>query len=123
MSHQRKPGLAWTRADLAAIIFLLLPGAIWLGWKSAQPRIGFTDQPPAETQRVRAATDRIDPNTASAVSMLRLRGIGPSRAKAIIEYRNSHGPNAFGTVGDLTRIRGIGPGTVHRIAPDLSLPR
>jgi len=123
MSHQRKPGLAWTRADLAAVMFLLLVGAIWLGWESGRPRIEFTGQPPAETQRVRAARDRIDPNTASAASMLRLRGIGPARAGAIIEYRDSHGPNVFRTVDDLAEINGIGPGTIHGIAPDLSLPK
>ena len=55
--------------------------------------------------------------------MLRLSGIGPARAGAIIEYRDAHGPNAFRTVADLTRVRGIGPGTIHRIAPDLSLPK
>jgi len=102
---------------------LLLLGAVWLGWQSAQPRIEFGDQPPAEDHRVRAATDKIDPNTASAASMLRLRGIGPAKAGEIIKYRDSHGPNAFGTVADLTRVRGIGPGTLHRIAPDLSLPK
>jgi competence protein ComEA len=108
---------------LAAVVSLLLLGAIWLGWQSAQPRIEFADQPHAETQRVRAATDRIDPNTASEASMLRLGGIGPARAGAIIEFRKNHGPNAFRTVADLTSVRGIGPGTIHRIAPDLSLPK
>jgi len=123
MSHQRQPGLAWTPADLAAVMFLLLLGAVWLGWRAARPRIEFADQPQAETQRVRAATDRIDPNTASEASMLRLGGIGPARAGAIIKYRKDHGPNAFRTAADLTRIHGIGPGTIHRIAPDLSLPK
>jgi len=123
MSHQRQPDLVWTRADLAAVMFLLLLGAIWLTWESAQPRIEFADQPLAKSQRVRAATDRIDPNTASAASMRRLGGIGPARAGAIIEYRSSHGPNAFRTAADLAGVHGIGPGTIHRIAPDLSLPK
>ena len=115
--------MEWTRADMAAVIGLLLVWAVLLGWESARQRIEFADQPPADSQRVRAVTDRIDPNTASAVSMLRLRGIGPARAGAIIEYRSSHGPNAFRTATDLTAVRGIGPGTVHRMAPDLSLPK
>ena len=102
---------------------LLLPGLTWLGWESARPRIEFADQPPAETRRVSDATDRIDPNTASEASMLRLSGIGPARARAIVEYRRSHGPNAFRTAGDLIGVRGIGPGTIHRIEPDLSLPK
>jgi len=102
---------------------LLLLGTISLGWQAAKPRINFEDQPPANAQRVRAVTDLIDPNTASQASMLRLRGIGPAKAGAIIDYRTAHGPNAFGTVEDLTGVRGIGPGTVHRITPDLSLPK
>ena len=115
--------MAWTRANLATVMSLLLLGAVRLGLESGRSHVEFTDQPPAQTLRVRGAADRIDPNTASAASMVRLSGIGPARASAIIEYRNSHGPGAFKTADDLTRIRGIGPGTIHRIAPDLSLPQ
>jgi competence ComEA-like helix-hairpin-helix protein len=102
---------------------LLIAGAVLIGWQSRRPRLVFTDQPPAQTQRVRQATDRIDPNTASAASMVRLSGIGPTRAASIIEYRDSHGPESFKTADDLDMIRGIGPGTIRRIAPDLSLPQ
>ena len=123
MSLQRKPELAWTRADLAAMMSILLLAAVWLGWESAKSRIEFADQPLANSLRVRDATDRIDPNTASLASMLRLRGIGRVKAGDIIEYRNSHGPNAFRTIGDLMQIHGIKEGTIHNIATDLSLPK
>lgn len=102
---------------------LLLLAAGWFGWESTRPKIEFSDLPPADIRRVHAARDRIDPNTASEASMLRLGGIGPSRARSIVEYRRARGPDAFKTAADLAAIKGIGPGTIHRIAPDLSLPK
>jgi competence ComEA-like helix-hairpin-helix protein len=108
---------------MVVMLSLLLIGTVWIAWEVTRARVEFTDQPLAEIQRVRQATERIDPNTASQASMLRLHGIGPARARAIIEYRNAHGPDAFRSIEDLTRIRGIGPGTIRRIASDLSLPK
>jgi len=110
------------RSDLAGIIVLCLCAAVWVTVRLNGPRITFADNPPADAQRLRAAEERIDPNTASVASMLRLRGIGPARAGAIVEYRNSRGTNAFEAADDLAEIRGIGPGTVRRIAGELSLP-
>jgi len=46
-------------------------------------------------------------NTASAAELDRLPGIGPSLAKEIIAYRESHG--AFAAVEDLLLVPGIGP--------------
>jgi competence ComEA-like helix-hairpin-helix protein len=108
---------------MGAIIFLLLAAAVWLGWTSSRPRIGFVNQPPPQARRVRAAEERIDPNTASQASMLRLYGIGPVKARKIIDYRTAHGPDAFKAAGDLMNIRGFGPVTIHRIASELSLPQ
>ncbi|MFI4917251.1 MAG: helix-hairpin-helix domain-containing protein [Phycisphaerales bacterium JB060] len=57
----------------------------------------------------------IDINTASADRLELLPGIGPSRAAAIIESRQSVGP--FRTVEDLARVHGIGPATVEGVRP------
>jgi competence protein ComEA len=54
----------------------------------------------------------IDVNRAGAELLEELPGIGPSKARAIIEARTSGGP--FRDAEDLTRARGIGPGTVRR---------
>ncbi len=54
----------------------------------------------------------IDVNRASAELLEELPGIGPSKARAILEERTAHGP--FKDAEDLTRVRGIGPGTVRR---------
>ncbi len=57
----------------------------------------------------------IDLNTASAVQLDTLPGIGPARAAAIVEDRARHGP--FRAVSDLDRVPGIGPATLARVAP------
>jgi len=110
------------RTDLAGIMVLCLCAAVWIAVRLNRPRITFADHPPADAQRARIAEQRIDPNTASVASMLRLRGIGPVKAKAIVTYRDQHGPGAFETADDLTNVDGISTGTVRRIARELSLP-
>ncbi|MDR5898585.1 ComEA family DNA-binding protein [Halomonas vilamensis] len=55
----------------------------------------------------------INVNTADAELLAELPGIGPSRADAIIEERDTNGE--FSSADDLTRINGIGPATVDRI--------
>ena len=64
---------------------------------------------------------RINPNDAPAASLVRLPGIGLSRAQAIITYRNNvhrHESNsqAFYNHDDLQKIKGIGPKTVQKIS-------
>lgn len=66
-----------------------------------------------------APGERLDPNTASEEELDRLPGIGPAAARAIVASRIAEGP--FGDVGALTRVRGIGPATVERLAPHLAL--
>lgn len=64
--------------------------------------------------------DRINPNTASVASLMRLPNIGPSRASAIVEYRrqfDGEGDVVFSTASDLQKIKGIGPKTVEKIKP------
>jgi competence protein ComEA len=55
-------------------------------------------------------------NTADAVELARLPGIGPSKAKAILMARQEAG-GRFASVEDLRRVVGIGEATFARIAP------
>lgn len=57
----------------------------------------------------------LDLNTASAIQLEELPNIGPTRATAIIGFRERNGPILF--VDDLTAIDGIGPATVDTLRP------
>ena len=64
--------------------------------------------------------DRINPNYAPVESLVRLPGLGPGRAGAIVAYRESFhvkegGSPAFNNCDDLQKIKGIGPKTVQNI--------
>ena len=55
---------------------------------------------------------KININTADARALMTLKHIGKSKAMKIIEDRKANGP--FASVDDLTRIKGIGKGTVNK---------
>lgn len=55
----------------------------------------------------------INVNTADEELLAELPGIGPTRATAIIEERDTNGP--FENADALTRVNGIGPATVDRM--------
>lgn len=57
----------------------------------------------------------ININEADAKLLETLPGIGPVKARAIIEYRTQHGP--FKRVEDLIKVKGIGPKTLEKIRP------
>ncbi|MBV1775789.1 helix-hairpin-helix domain-containing protein [Burkholderiaceae bacterium DAT-1] len=61
----------------------------------------------------------IDINTATEVQLQSVKGIGPSKAKSIVQYRTRHG--AFRTVGELANVRGFGGKTLTRLQGELSV--
>lgn len=52
-------------------------------------------------------------NTASQAELESLQGIGPAKAKAIIEHREKVG--SFTSVDDLEKVTGIGPGIIKQL--------
>ncbi|CAB9492958.1 ComEA family DNA-binding protein [Alteromonas macleodii] len=56
---------------------------------------------------------RIDLNTATVEQLISLPGVGQSKAKAIIQYREEVGP--FLEVAQLTQVKGIGEKMLSKI--------
>lgn len=61
----------------------------------------------------REAEDRIDLNRASVVELQTLPGVGETRARAMVRWREEHGP--FRVLEDLLDVPGIGPVTLERL--------
>lgn len=58
-------------------------------------------------------------NTATQAELETLHGIGPAKARAIIDYRKKKG--LFKTPGDLEKVKGIGPATMKRLRPEITV--
>jgi competence ComEA-like helix-hairpin-helix protein len=94
---------------MAAALIGCVVFSVWTGWY----RAGTETLHPLDT---------INPNTAPKESLVRLPGVGPARAMAIVDYRRMHsdkGP-AFRTPQDLDAIAGLGPKVVERMMPWIS---
>lgn len=64
----------------------------------------------------------VDINSADAATLAKeLKGIGASKAAAIVDYRRTHG--AFRTLDDLALVRGISQKLIERNRADLRLGR
>ncbi len=62
----------------------------------------------------------VNVNTADAETIsAELKGIGLSKARAIVEYREKHGP--FQSIEDLALVSGIGDRTLERNRADIRL--
>lgn len=61
----------------------------------------------------------VNVNTATQAELETLRGIGPAKAKAIIDYRKKNGP--FKSPNDLEKVKGIGPGIMKRVRKDITV--
>jgi competence protein ComEA len=65
---------------------------------------------------------QVDINTADAETIsAELNGIGLSKAKAIVEYREKHGP--FNSAEDLSLVKGIGERTVEKNRSDIMVSK
>lgn len=61
----------------------------------------------------------VDLNTATQAQLETLNGVGPAKARAIIDWRTRNG--AFRTVDELDQVPGFGHAMVERIRPSLSV--
>lgn len=61
----------------------------------------------------------VNVNTATAEELVRLPGIGDSKARAILDYRKERG--AFKSVEQLREVKGIGDAALERMRPHVAL--
>jgi competence protein ComEA len=66
-----------------------------------------------------AAGETININTASAEELDKLPGIGPTKAQAIVDYRNQHGN--FKSIEDIENVKGIKQGTFSKIKDHITV--
>lgn len=66
-----------------------------------------------------AAAGTVDLNSADAAALEGVKGIGPARAAAIVQYRDKHGP--FASVDDLVKVPGIGDKSIVQLRDQLSV--
>ena len=81
---------------------------------SANSKQGLSRNENVAPPLVSAFPEKVNINIADAHTIaVKLDGIGPVKAKAIIEYREENGP--FKSVEELLNVNGIGPKTIERI--------
>jgi len=66
------------------------------------------------------ASASLDLNSATAEELQTLPGIGPAKARAIVAYREAHGP--FANVDALLAVPGIGPSLKAKVSAALGVP-
>lgn len=79
--------------------------------RSERPKVAVDATQPNSPTEAR----KINVNTAGEEELQKLPGIGPAKAKAIVEYRKTKGP--FRSVEELLEVKGIGPKTLEKLRP------
>ena len=110
----------WTATEVRAIRWIVVVGLFVVLVGAGHRRVIM--QPttrPAEQAESAAIDARLaslrqrDLNTADALTLESLPGIGPVTANAIIAYRRSHG--RFRSVDELRDVPGLAPGVLDRV--------
>jgi len=113
----------FTREERAVVFFLagaLAVGSLVMTLGRVAPSAvpDFRERPsegaPEPEKRV-LEEGPVDINSAGAEELVRLPGVGPVRAAAIVSYREANGP--FESVDRLIDVKGIGPVTLERLRP------
>lgn len=106
---------------------LLVVLTVSIAWKYFAYQIRVNHDFEVIQGTTQALPNSVNPNTASWTSLARLPGIGETKAKAIIDYReafyqdHSKDKFPFESPDDLKKVKGIGPATVEKIRAYLCL--
>jgi competence protein ComEA len=118
-SSHRKPGFWLSHADQLLLAFLCTVMLVLLvAYWARSTKWGAI---PIEIERAepRKFDFRLDINSATWVEWTQLEGIGDALARRIVADRESNGP--FSSIDDLRRVKGIGPKTLEKIRPWLTI--
>jgi len=116
----------WAVLALAAAILLIMVGRFAFGglrpanaWRVDVER---NDSPQTSVSQEDDGTpdsllegETININTAPLEELMRLPGVGQTRAQAIVDYRQEQG--SFASVDELDQVKGIGPALLEELRP------
>lgn len=107
----------WKSQLLSALLVAGLAGDP-AAWSQTAPTPPTTPTAPKPAPAAKP-TGKININTADEATLTLLNGIGPAKAKEIVDYRQKNGP--FKTVDDLVKVKGIGDKIVSQLRDQLSV--
>ena len=123
------PRYGWTDSQRRVLLVLLAVFLLFLTARYACNRMYVSDPQPETGPRYNDLADTIDPNTADWQALAALPGIGASKARDIVAYRDRKRAEAnnpdlvvFDAPGDLLYVRGIGVALVEAMKPHLHFP-
>ncbi len=93
-------------------MFLLIASFALPALAQAHGQVPASARPQAAQQQDKASQPVVNINTASLTQIMFLPGVGPSKAQAIIAYRDKH---RFVRKSQLLRVHGIGPKSLRRL--------
>ena len=113
------PWWQWRRGDqvFVAVCLTLLLGLMIAHWG----RLSGWGRHEVEIRRMpqRQYSYQLDMNRADWVEWALLEGVGETTARRIVAHRKLNGP--FQNIDELDRVRGIGPATLERLRPWLTI--
>jgi competence protein ComEC len=120
LARERIPLL---RTDQVGTIEIFSDGQTWdmTTSKRGRPSAEITSKPRAKPHpaprdaKVATASHRIDLNTATAVQLMTIPGIGPASASKVI------GGRPYETVDDLHKVRGLGAARIAELEPNVTV--
>src|SRR4051794_30017562 len=111
------PNPAWSRVVQIAAAFLLgVALTLFLVHVYLAQRWSTR---PVELKPPEPSARRIDLNRADRTQLLQVPNIGPALAERIVKHREENGD--FRSVDDLTQVKGVGPATLARLRPWVSV--